>query len=155
MAITLQFNQPVLERLHTQAEAFKVSVEDLIHRFVDIGLGHISSNHTLTPPSMTEPTQLENERTHEEWDEIEWVDEDEWDEDAEWDDEPWTEEDERALHEFRAKARARAAKLDLEIEEEIRREYGTGLDLVRNTAGIWGRSLPAGEVQYLIESRLT
>jgi len=47
---------------------------------------------------------------------------------------------------------AELREIDPEHETNIERTYGTGLDLLQNTAGILGQGLATGVVQYIVES---
>ncbi|MEM7530936.1 MAG: hypothetical protein AAF639_02065 [Chloroflexota bacterium] len=146
MSIAVYLEEPLAVRLEKRAAALQISLEDLVHRFLDTQLQNEPEN--VEQKQHYEPLEsLMPELADDVWDEIEWVDEEEWDE--EWDEEPWTIEDAKAAQEkFMLELEQEMA----EMEGEIRREYGTGIDLVRNTAGMIDPGLSKEEMIYLIES---
>ena len=81
----------------------------MVHRFIDNGLGGLSSSDSSTPTPIAESTHVDDQLAVADWDEIEWVDE--------WDDAPWTVEDAKAAQE---QFMLELEQEMVEMEEEIR-----------------------------------
>ncbi|MEM7538353.1 MAG: hypothetical protein AAF639_39660 [Chloroflexota bacterium] len=150
MFVKIQFQESIFSRLQRKATNLQISIEELIHRFVDMQLGDGAKMNGTQSNSAQALLQPLNE-----WEDDEWEDDDEWIED-EWDDEAVLNVQHpthiRNDDEYWEQVYAELREIDPEHEAYIEHTYGTGIDLLNNTAGILGKGLPQGVVQYIVES---
>ena len=137
MILTLQLEESLAKHLQKQAMKQKVSLTNFIHHFLDVHWGRteqdeVANNNESEQPNIDEKDEVVLFQDHSYHQEQQgYVDDD---------DEYW----EHLYAELR--------EMDPELEDEIDRVYGTGTDLLHNTAGIFGKGLPDEEVRYIVES---
>ncbi|MEM7538352.1 MAG: hypothetical protein AAF639_39655 [Chloroflexota bacterium] len=77
MSIAVYLEEPLAVRLQKRATTLQVSLEDLVHRFLDTQLQNEPEPVEQKQPFIPEPTSFTPELADDEWDEVEWVDEEE------------------------------------------------------------------------------
>ena len=139
MFIKLQFKESIFSTLQREATNLQISIEELIHRFVDVQLG-----------SKKKTNEVQLDQTQDLVQTIDGSDDEAWNDEDDWIDDDWNDEQVLNLAQpthirnddaYWEQIYAEMREIDPEHEANIERNYGTGHDLLQNTAGIWGKSL--------------